>query len=268
MAEEERLSGSSAGPSPTHNPCPICLSPTTQESYLDQCFHKFCYHCIVKWINIVARRQSCSSSSMTCPLCKRENFSIICGYDGTSFQRHYVGKSLGDSEFFSEAHRYRLKCYYTDPGDIAEKVHVSLYWKFRKYLQQNHFLADWLRREIQAVMQEEDVDVIMHHVLGVIDSLRRDWSKKTSVSTEKAREEFRAAVSDAVRPFLTGRTERFVEELEVFVASGLNMDAFDEMYIKHLGWKESEKDCDETHEPTPAVPYLYIFDEDDHPHQI
>lgn len=95
----------------------------------------------------------------------------------------------------------------------------------------------------------------------------RDWSKKTSVSIEKAREEFRAAVSDAVRPFLTGRTERFTEELELFVASGLNMDAFDEVYIKHLGWeifgeREREKDYDdEPHESKPAVPYLYIFDE-------
>lgn len=38
-------------------------------------------------------------------------------------------------------------------GDIAEKLHASRYWKFRKYLQQNPFLADWLRRELQAVMQ-------------------------------------------------------------------------------------------------------------------
>lgn len=89
----------------------------------------------------------------------------------------------------------------------------------------------------------------------------RDWSKKTSISAEKAREEFKVAVSDAVRPFLTGRTERFIEELEVFVASGLNMDAFDQVYIKHLGWEESEE---ETSQPTtPAVPYLYIFDEDE-----
>ncbi|KAH6826404.1 hypothetical protein C2S53_013057 [Perilla frutescens var. hirtella] len=154
-----------------------------------------------------------------------------------------------------------------DIGDIADKLHASLYWKFRKYLQENHFLADWLRREIQAVMQEEDVDIIMHHVLGVIDSLRRDWLKKRRVSTETAQEEFRAAVSDSVRPFLTGRTERFVEELELFLGSGLNMDAFDNLYIKHFGWKKSgererEKDYDEPHEPTPVVPYLYIFDED------
>lgn len=98
----------------------------------------------------------------------------------------------------------------------------------------------------------------------------RDWSKKTSIPIEKAREEFRAAVSDAARPFITGRTERFTEELELFVASGLNMDAFDEVYIKHLGWKslrerEREEDCDdEPQESQPLVPYLYFFDENAH----
>lgn len=78
-------------------------------------------------------------------------------------------------------------------------------------------------------------------------------------------EEFRAAVSGAVRPFLTGRTERFVNELELFLASGLNIDAFDKIYIKHLGWKILNISEDEHDEPvvhTPAVPYLYILDED------
>lgn len=82
---------------------------------------------------------------------------------------------------------------------------------------------------------------------------------------EMAQGEFRAAVSDAVRPFLTGRTERFVQELELFLASGLNMDAFDKVYIKHFGWKISgynEKDYDQPLQPNPAQPYLYIFDQD------
>ncbi|KAL8553774.1 hypothetical protein ACS0TY_002166 [Phlomoides rotata] len=262
MTDDETLMGSSSDP----NPCPICLAPVAQESYLDQCFHKFCYSCIVKWINIVSRGQSCASSSLKCPLCKRENFSIVCGYDGISFQQHYVGKSLGNSEFFSEAHRYRLKCYYTDPGDLPDKLQVSRYWKFRKYLQQSYFLPHWLRREIQSVMQEEDVEIILHHVLGVIDSLRRDWFKKTNISMEKVQGEFRVSVSDAVRPFLTGRTERFVNELELFLASGLNVNAFDKVCIKHFGWKFLENnESDHLHDPlvhTPAVPYLYILDGD------
>ncbi|KAK6118575.1 hypothetical protein DH2020_047688 [Rehmannia glutinosa] len=263
MAEDESLTDSSSDPNP--NPCPICLAPVTQDSYLDRCFHKFCYNCIIRWIDVVASKQSCASSSLKCPMCKTENFSIIYGYDGTSFQQHYVGKSLGNSEFFSGAHRYRLKCYYTEPGDLADKLHVSRHWKCRKYLQQNHFLLDWLRREIQALMQEEDVDIIVHHILGVIESLRSDWLNNSRISTEMVQNEFRVSVSEAVRPFLTGRTERFVNELELFLASGLNIDAFDRVYIKHLGWKVdeiSENDDEEPLEHIPVVSCLYFLDED------
>lgn len=71
------------------------------------------------------------------------------------------------------------------------------------------------------------------------------------------------SVSDAVRPFLTGRTERFVSELQLFLASGLNMNAFDKAYIKHLGWKfleNNEDHLDDSLVHTPVVPYLYILD--------
>ncbi|KZV39946.1 hypothetical protein F511_11326 [Dorcoceras hygrometricum] len=194
-----------------------------------------------------------------------ENISIIYGYDGNFFQRHYVNKCLGNSEFFSESHRYRLKCYYTESGNLDDKLHVSRYWKFRKYLQPNSWLHDWLRREIQAVLQEEDVDIIVHHVLGVIDSFKRYTSKHSTMSAEMVREEFRMIVSEAVKPFITGRAERFVNELELFLASGLTINAFDTFYIEHLGWKSNEtieNRPDETLEHTPIVPCLYIFDED------
>ncbi|PIN14946.1 hypothetical protein CDL12_12421 [Handroanthus impetiginosus] len=260
MMAEDR---SSTEPSSDPNPCPICLASVVEESYLDQCFHKFCFNCIVRWTSIVASKRSCAPSSFKCPLCKTENFSIIYGYDGTSFQQHYIGRSVRNrSDFFSEAHRYRLKCYYSDPGNLADKLQVSRYWKFRKYLQQNHFLPNWLRREIQALMQEEDVDIIMHHVVGVIDSLRRNWLKNSRNSTETAQKEFRLSVSEAARPFLTGRTERFVNESELFLASGLNIDAFDKAYTEHLGWKIPGIEHDEPLEHIPAVPYLYILDED------
>ncbi|KAL6560619.1 hypothetical protein OROGR_004178 [Orobanche gracilis] len=215
---------------------------------------------------VAASKQSYASSTLNCPLCKTENFSIIYGYDGTSFQQHDIGQSLSNSEFFSSAHRYRFKCYYTEPGNLADKLCVSRHWKFHKYLQKNQYLPNWLRREIQSLLQEEDVDIIMHHILGVMDSLRRDWSNHPSISMEMVQKEFRASVSESVRPFLTGRTERFVNELELFLASGLNIDAFDKVYVEHLGWKFHEIRDDDHDEPIdhiPAAPcYLYIFDED------
>lgn len=81
-------------------------------------------------------------------------------------------------------------------------------------------------------------------------------------------EEFKVSVSEAARPFLTGRSDRFVEEVELFLASGLNIDAYDKVYIRHLGWKipeiaNDDEDDEEFQEHTPLVPYLNFFDEDD-----
>nr|POE84889.1 hypothetical protein CFP56_61294 [Quercus suber] len=72
-----------------------------------------------------------------------ENFSILHGYDGSSFQQHYINRDFG----------YRLQCYYTEPGIVDDIFNVLWYWKSHKYLQPNHWLQSWLRREIQALIQ-------------------------------------------------------------------------------------------------------------------
>ncbi|XP_009769383.1 uncharacterized protein LOC107815396 [Nicotiana tabacum] len=253
-------------PASDPNPCPICLAPVTEESYLDQCFHKFCYNCILRWTKVVTSNQSRAPASVKCPLCKTENFSIIKSYGGRFFQQHYVNENLDNSVFFTKAHKYRLQCYYTNEGGLFDKFNVPRYWKLHKYLQPNPWLISWLRREIQAVTQEEDVDIIVHHILGVIDSFRRNEPKQIKDTPQAKQEEFKIMVSEAARPFITGRTDRFVNELELFLASSLTIDAFDSVYIQHLGWKIPEKieegGVGEPVEQGPLVPYLYFFDED------
>lgn len=96
-------------------------------------------------------------------------------------------------------------------------------------------------------------------------------SKSPKMTTKQ--EEFETLVSEAARPFLGGRTDRFVKEVELFVASGLTIEAYDKVYLHHLGWKipeelaggeaEEEEEKEEfNNENTALVPYLYIFDED------
>ncbi|CAN4111164.1 unnamed protein product [Withania somnifera] len=233
-------------------PCPICLAPVTEESYLDRCFHKFCKSCILRWIKVVMSKHSGAPSSVKCPLCKTENFSIIRSYSGGAF--------------FTKSHKYRLQCYYINEGGLFDKFNVPRYWKLQKYLQPNPWLISWLRREIQALTQDEDVNVIVHHILGVIDSFRRNEQKQIKVTPQAKREEFKIMVSEAAKPFLAGRTDRFVNELELFLASSLTIDAFDRVYIQHMGWKipemVGEGEVGEPVEHAPLVPYLYFFDED------
>ncbi|KAL7239434.1 hypothetical protein ACSBR2_005355 [Camellia fascicularis] len=214
MADEDEHSTSSS----SSNSCPICLGPLLQESYLDQCFHKFRYNCIVHWTKVVAYKLSRAPSSVKCPLCRTENFSIIHGYDGTSFERHYINQDFGNSLTF-----------------IVENVTLLLYiasvvLSFQK-LTNIGYSATILN-------QEEDVETIVHHIRGVIDSFRRNYQK--SPTTPKTKQEhFKALVSQAATPFLIGRTDQFVNEVELFLASGLNIEAYDKVYMQHLGWKVS-----------------------------
>ncbi|KAL4578071.1 hypothetical protein LXL04_014186 [Taraxacum kok-saghyz] len=246
------------------DPCPICLSPIIQESYLDQCFHKFCYSCILQWTKVVASKHSHREPFIKCPLCKTKSSSIIYGYDGSTFQQHLLYDNSENSIFFTKAHKYRLQCYYIELGNTVGNINVSRYWKSYKYLQQNQWLYNWLSREIQALIQEKDVDVIVHHILGVIDSWRRNERRDSRISHEIKQEGFKSMVADAAKPFLRGRTERFVKEVEMFLASGLNIEAYDKVYIKHLGWKIPEivGHHDDDDDCNPVIPVLSFSDEE------
>ncbi|KAM7477952.1 hypothetical protein LguiA_026165 [Lonicera macranthoides] len=248
-----------------------CLAPF--EALGGLCF-KFCFKCILHWTNVVSSKNSRPAASVKCPLCKTDNFSIGHDCDGSSFQKYYINQDSRNSVFFSKVHKYRLQCYYIKSGILIGVFNVSRYWKSRKYLQPNRWLLSWLKREIQALIQEEDVDIIAHHIHGVIDSMRRNEQKYQAKSpkTMTKQEEFEGLVTEAARPFLGGRTDQFVEEVELFMASGLTIEAYDKVYLHHLGWKIPEElpgdEADEeekqefNNEHTPLVPYMYIFDED------
>ncbi|XVF41974.1 hypothetical protein PTKIN_Ptkin01aG0323300 [Pterospermum kingtungense] len=97
-----------------------------------------------------------------------------------------------------------------------------------------------------------------------LEELNTHLPKKTA---EAKQEDFRIAVSDAAKPFLLARTERFVNELELFLASGLNVEAYDAVYMQRLGWNTPggasiSMPAEEPSQHTGVVPYLYIFDAD------
>ncbi|CAM8960053.1 hypothetical protein QQ045_005404 [Rhodiola kirilowii] len=250
------------------DPCPICLGPVKKEAYLDACFHVFCYRCIVQWMKIVSGRSSYQPSTLRCPMCKSENSCIIHSYDGRSFEKHYVNGFCEDRSFFSSSHKYRLQCYYSGPGSAEDVFDVLRFWKFRKYSQPCRWLESWMTREIQALLQEKDVEVIVHHILGVIDSFSKSKEPRSRLTftPEDKQNEFKTLVSSAARPFLTARTDRFVHELELFLASGLNIQAYDELYMQHTNQQTVPNSSQETEEELQScatpTPFLHIFDDD------
>ncbi|KVI08511.1 hypothetical protein Ccrd_013130, partial [Cynara cardunculus var. scolymus] len=227
--------------------------------------YKFCYSCILQWTKVVGSKHCPCQSFVKCPLCKRKSSSIIYGYDGTSFQQHLIYQNSESSIFFTKAHKYRLQCYYVEPGNSIGNIDVLRYWKSNKYRQPNQWLSSWVSRELQALIQEKDVDIIVHHILGAIDSWRRNETKVSKVSPALKQEEFKSMVADVAKPFIRGRIDRFVNELEMFLASGLNIEAYDKMYVSHMGWKIPEvatEDDEEPNERNPQIPFLCFSDED------
>ncbi|XP_066378095.1 uncharacterized protein [Miscanthus floridulus] len=114
---------------------------------------------------------------------------------------------------------------------------VQQYWEQQRYLRKKIWLETWLRREIQAITRDENVEAIVYHIHGVIGSFMKRLEmehKSRTISPEKRREEFRRLVSDAARPFLLGRTERFVTEVELFLVSNLNMEAYNKLRVQRF----------------------------------
>ncbi|KAG6483787.1 uncharacterized protein LOC122017701 isoform X1 [Zingiber officinale] len=249
---------------PPPQQCPICLQSIKQEAYLDRCFHSFCHQCIAQWVQYVGNKNSESMTSIKCPLCKTDNLSIVYGFNGQNFQRQYVNPKL-EQRSFSDAHEFRMKFYIGDKGPTDGLFHVEQYWKRRKYLQKNPWLQQWLIREVQTLSQDEDVEVIVHHIIGVAEIFfKRQQNGENKATPEQQRIQFRTLLSDAARPFLAGYTERFINELESFLVSGLNVEAYDKVCMQQIsepsssGSLDSSSPCDETLQHV----YLPYFDED------
>lgn len=99
-------------------------------------------------------------------------------------------------------------------------------------------------------------------------ALSRHERRGQTITSEAKQREFQETISDAARPFLAARTDRFVNEVELFLASGLNIEAYDAVCMQRLGWSAhgviTEAAAEgELAEHRPAIPYLHIFDDFD-----
>ncbi|KAL2634237.1 hypothetical protein R1flu_005716 [Riccia fluitans] len=210
--------------------CSICLEPISVEGFLDQCFHKFCYHCILQWSEMVLSRPTGSNKTLQyleCPLCKTKYTSIIHDVSGTRFQRHYVLTSKAPGLLKSEAHICRQAVYSSNLG-TAPPQPARLTDAGPKA---NRWVSCWVQRELQALMQEEDVDTVMHHVVGIVESFsKRSRGKVGSSRKQETKIDdscWHETIAAAVRPFIFEYAERFATELESFLLSGLDITAYD-----------------------------------------
>ncbi|KAH7439888.1 hypothetical protein KP509_04G080200 [Ceratopteris richardii] len=214
--------------------CPICLNPITDAAFLDPCFHTFCFHCILQWAEMVFAHPSTEGEThLECPLCKRRSSSIIYNFFLDTFKRHYVLGTAYDKSCpfsLSPAHYQRLYVYKSGMRPyIAEEIDRNIKCRRKSFhISGNANLKEWVQRELQALMQVEDVELVAQHVIGILkhyeNSKRLDGQSQFS---------WMDAMIDAVKPFVFEHAESFCMELKSFLSSGLNVKAYD-LFVEEI----------------------------------
>lgn len=247
--------------------CPICLEPVTGEAFLDQCFHRFCYHCILQWSEMVLAASSAKSGNnrkrplppLECPLCKTHYTSIVHDLVSSSkFQRDFLLAPDGRQFRLLEAHRRRLAVY-QNPGTCTGKISGPV-------VKANKWLPCFVRRELEALMQDDDVAMVTHHVTGVVDSLQkrsRSSMFRPADASSSTRKNWCTAVAAAVRPFVFEDAETFAVELWKFLDAGLDIAFYDQQLLDsaELGVASDAAGADEVVVES-TRPDIMLLDED------
>lgn len=257
----EGISGAGGGGGES---CPICLEPVTGEAFLDQCFHRFCYHCILQWSEMVltasaaktGNNPKCPLPPLECPLCKTHYTSIVHDLvSGTKFQRDFLLASDGSQFRLLEAHRRRLSVYAAhkknadgastslDPDDGKNPTQGVKTRAPSGVVKSNKWLPCWVRRELEALMQDDDVAMVTHHVVGVVESLqKRSRGSMFSTSKDPSWKNWCIAVAAAVRPFVFEDAEVFAMELWKFLDAGIDIAFYDQQLVDSAAPSVADED--------------------------
>lgn len=217
-------------------------------------------------------------SSLECPLCKTHYTSVIHDFvSGNKFRRDYLLSLDGSRFHLSEAHKKR-QAVYSDQQENPKPEEEELPSaeaevminnsnralpknpKFR-VVQSSRWLTSWVRRELQALMQEEDVDMVTHHIVGIVEFLQKQAKAggvRRRASSQTAYADWHKAVSVAVQPFVFENARKFAEELWRFLASGIDIAFYDQLALdgsEPTGSNRSDS-------MTSDVPELDIYDDD------
>jgi hypothetical protein len=101
----------------------------------------------------------------------------------------------------------------------SEKINKNLRNDQFPPLRNRNSVLQWLQRELQSLLREEDVNLITQHVIGVLEYFagKKEWRS------------WKASMAETVRPFIVDQADAFCDELENFLFTGLNMESYDEI---------------------------------------
>ncbi|CAJ0645679.1 8757_t:CDS:2 [Entrophospora sp. SA101] len=209
----------------TSSNCSICLHQYQDQSYLNYCYHTFCYSCISQWIKTIAKK----TKKPYCPLCKNKIKYIIHNIDEAkgSFLKYYLENDYGE--------RYGHGNNVNNNGGefkITEKDKMMITKKRKKWIREissnnNNLINEtdlkrikpFITRDLKVILSDMYDEIIEEHVQSILTMYYFNGSK-----TEKE-------VIDLLKPWLKGEkiTQKFLSELNEFLNSDWNIEKWDEL---------------------------------------
>ncbi|KAK9800310.1 hypothetical protein WJX73_010938 [Symbiochloris irregularis] len=208
--------------------CPICLEPivAADEAFLDACFHRFHVQCILRWTEAQKAHPSGDGAKwLSCPLCKESYTSIVHDCKDDAFRQTSLtdAQSAGQAGFQLSAKQRRRRSVYYALQPVSTSRSFPGKSSTLTALLKRTSVKPWLARELQALLLQEDVDLISQHILG---SMLAFASTKPSQTAQA--QGLVSVAGDAARPFLQEHTEQFALETAHFVLSGMSVERHDE----------------------------------------
>lgn len=202
--------------------CPICLQTLEAPVMLRACFHVFCGACLRAW---TASAALLGVRPPPCPLCKTRfdaayaNVRSETDFDVVYFDGRRASEE--DRDTGARARRERRAIVYRRRLRLARVNGVDVDIDQSSYpamVKMRGEFEPWLERELHACIgRDVDLTVLIAIVGCCLDKMPR-FSARACYSE----------LETALAPFLYEDTELFVRELAAFLASRLNVEAYDD----------------------------------------
>ncbi|RHY82151.1 hypothetical protein DYB35_006378 [Aphanomyces astaci] len=210
--------------------CPICLKQLTDGVLIKGCLHEFCFECILIWSKHVARR---GALPLKCPVCRTPYEAVLANlrsaYDYDTVNVLHAASSTSLPHGVNSARRKRCLVY---RRRHTHELLSSLWSPIRKT---NDQAKMWIDRELHVLMGDDaDTSLLLHIVFTYVDIARQHQDNRPmpplkrarTTSSDTALHPF-VTLRDALRDFLHDDADLFVHEVAKFMASRLNMTAYD-----------------------------------------
>ncbi|OQR94418.1 hypothetical protein ACHHYP_01307 [Achlya hypogyna] len=195
--------------------CPVCLKPLVDGVLVDACLHEFCRSCIVQWAEHLRDRQA----PVRCPIC-RAPFGKLFANVVSADDYDVVNLDETEPSPHALARRRRALVYRRYPmtiRDVRERIWPAIY-------KSNDQAQPWLARELEVILGDDsDIALLQHIVLSSLDEIRTEHTSKK----RKHRIHGYLRLLDTLKEFIGADAPTFVVELATFMASRLNLSAYD-----------------------------------------